>query len=767
MLKNRILCFLLTFVSLSGVSWSLADEFIGSQTPGTTISVTDAATTVKIGSVIDNVTLNLDGGNLRLTGVPIQENFWNQHSIRQNLNGYWNDTNVVAGARANGSLDTIFANNAGNYGNLLFGNNGLTDTYLNYSSYPTDTTLVWTGFFTAGLDNYDIWCMADDSFSFWIDKYQDGYFQAGDRVLAIEYGNGRQRTENFQLTPGETYAVTMIFAAAGGGNDLFAQMGASGTLGADKYMSAANGAENGGQWYASLDSDFSGTTINVNQNASVDFLMQKNTLGAMNLNDSRVAMKLGNMGVVDVNQLSVSGDSGIDVSAGGTANLKNISFAGNATLTKFGDGTMGIGDQTPGTKFSVAEGTLRAADFVELNGVSFTLDGGKLSLGATEMTDKGKLRLYRGGTIAHATISGTLTYGVGALADGTRSTLFPATFSGAGDLTNVSLYTEGTEGGDWAKLWTGFFIPDFAQLDFWQNVDDAAAVWIDLNHDGVYQANERIWGRDWGGSGPIPLPDLVPGEVYGIAIVGVTSGGNNRLNMYLAPRGTELSNASTDYAVLAEPNLNGVTWGARLVSDYSGTNINVTADSELELRSQHVALGNIALDNNSTLEFTGMPQDVEIRGLSGAGTLKAGESVTLVMGADTKWTVNIRGENDYDQIFIDGASLAMLDGLTLEINLAEGFELTPDMLFELMVFGDVGAQLGLSGMMRDGDYLKGVDFAGALLDFSGAFLQIGQNGSLLLGGLEPAEDANTPEPAAWMLLLTGALGLAIWRKHRV
>ena len=728
-------------------------------------TITGGTTTVKIGIDIRGETFDLDGGNLKLTGTLIQKDLWNQYIIGENLNGLWNNLGVASGARANSALDTIYANSGAN-GNQYFRYSGLTDTFSNSALnavYPNNanTTYLWTGFFTAGLDDYDVWCQIDDSYTFWIDKNQDGYFGDDERVFAVEYGSfgNHERTMDFQLTPGETYAFAMTYVAAGGGNYIYTQMGQRGTLDGSRtdtgnHIGSSNGANNGGEWYASLDSDFSGTTINVNQDGAVDFLMQKNILGAMNLNGSRAAITLGNMGTADVNQLSVSGDSGLDVSAGGKVNLKNISFGAGAKLTKYGAGTMGIGDQTPGTKFTVKEGTLRAENAAKLDGTSFTLDGGKLSLGPTGMTDEGKLRLYTSGTSVTGSVrGGDLSYGAGALADGTRSTFLSTAFSGDGELTSDLI--QGHHGDFISKLWAGYFIPEAAQMDLWRYADDGATLWIDLNQDGVYQVAEQIFRCYYTDAGTkIELPDLVPGQAYGIMIAYSADGPGNSFNLQMAPRGTMPDGGDAAYSIFAD---NGATWGAGLVSDYRGTNINVTADSELELRSHQNTLGNISLNNNSTLNFTGVIlKSAEIGGLSGSGTLKAADSVTLVLGEDSVWTVNLRGEDDYDKIFVDGASLA-LDGMTLDVHVGEGFQLTSDMVFELMSFGDIDAQLDLAG----------VNFAGSFLDFSDAFLHIDSaNNLLLLGGLKSLDDAGVPEPATWVMMLAGMLGLAVWRKRR-
>lgn len=747
------------------------DVSIGSLSPGTSVDIpADNTVITKAGSVVDGVTFNLNGGNLRLNGSVLTDSgYLNLATRAENLHGINNgaadQANYVAGAYANGTLSTMFADK-------VFTINGLSTAELNGPG-NNNTGRVWTGYFQADYGDYDFWFEVDDSYSLWVDMNQDGIFQATERVQAINYNNDYAMGSLNGLAAGETYAVAAVFATGNAPNELRIMMAPAGTVAdlaasTDHYLGGANGANNGGTWYANSSGDYSSTTINARQSGELEFVNATNDVGAINLSDGATLTVKGESPLtVNVAQLSISGTGGLNV-VDGTLTPGAISFTGGATFVKSGAGTMNLGSQAANAKFRVSEGLLKMDTGAVLDGVAFTLDGGAVSLGPTDVGNAGYLNLYTHGAGLHGTIyAAATTYGEGALADGTRSTFFGTTdFTANGPTNTVLKQLAADTTATTSRLWTGFFVPEVAQLDIWLRVDDSLAVWIDLNQDGVYEAGERLFYKNWNETGTIELPDLAVGEVYGIAIAHAAGGAPNHLDIQMAPRGTEMNGATTvsdtqtDYYILSDKN--SVTWGTASVADYSKTNFDVTADSSLDIRATNGILGSVALANDSTLEFAGSFLDsVGINRLSGSGTLGFSGDGTVVLGVDdaSQWIVGI---TDTGNDLVHFAADLLLGGqliVSVDNSATDALDPTVDYLVGL-IDGD---------LLLDNIQLSDILFNSLSSDVSGASLWFDDaSGSLYMTGLSgSAAGGAVPEPATWVMLLVGVLGLGVWRRRSV
>lgn len=452
--------------------------------------------------------------------------------------------------------------------------------------------------------------------------------------------------------------------------------------------------------------------------------------------------------------LSVSGNAA-ELSNQEAVAIGELNRAGaGAKFTKSGSGFIRVEAFTgqPGV-IRHTEGTWNLRGVTDVNN-TFSVAGGKLELGMKQ----GLNQYYFAPEQANIDAANGAAAWVGKNADGTLAGMFDA-FT----VTDQSVISEDFSqptisiSNNFGYTWTGYFTPaETGTYGFRTDTDDNGHLWVHTAAGDTFVAEDRVaGGRNAPGAG---TRALTAGESYATAMSFTESGGNERWIFQITPPGGSQTNIFAGEQ--------GGFWTTEPLKDVTYTGLKLEAEgtgSQVQLLGKKIDVDSLHLNAGSELQFTGVGNLAPTR-LSGSGTLTGDSTTGLMMDSSSVWAIDIWGTDpgEHDRIDMGNLNLALSDGMTLEVRNTSGEDLLPEMIFDVMAFDDITAQLGLS----DGDFLSDILFSGSSLDFTDAYLQVSGN-SLLLGGLSGSGSAGgaVPEPATWLMLLLGVLGLGVWRRR--
>ena len=465
-----------------------------------------------------------------------------------------------------------------------------------------------------------------------------------------------------------------------------------------------------------------------------------------------------------ISKINVTGPSA-ELSHAGSVALGTILFEnpGDA-LRKTGAGILEIGNAANGNLI-LSEGQTVVKDPAALAGTTVEMNGGKLTFGRPGELDFYQFeKNFRDGyydTILNAGGSMIDSKADGTLGNTATKTLFPEAPPYTGpEPWNSVLHNEQDLGSQYAFVWSGYFTPEISgAYTVWTRADDTTSFWIDLNQDGVFQSGEEIAKSHWNDGGVSGTMTLEAGQTYAVTMLFSEIGGGDIFQFQVSPPG------ESGHYVFG-PNSNGGTWSAPIVdTDFSATDFVVTENSTLELLGNDFQLGKITLAGGK-LSLTGNRSDLTVGGLAGSGAISSFNPITLT--ADSTYDIAIRGATDFDQITVEGM-LAMLGGMDVNVTFTAD-QLPADWEFAIMLF----ANDGVSGLYTDDTFQNlaaglldslNLHVTGTLLDGANTYLRYADN-TLYLGGLG-SNESETPEPAAWGLMLLGLGGLYLWRRKKV
>ncbi|MFW5693441.1 MAG: hypothetical protein ACOCWL_04425, partial [Thermoguttaceae bacterium] len=365
-----------------------------------------------------------------------------------------------------------------------------------------------------------------------------------------------------------------------------------------------------------------------------------------------------------VGTLRTGGDATVNV--GGDLAVSGATFDAqdlSGTFTKTGEGTLRLDNSsgsgvvgTGNTTFDVKQGTLVAQGAAPLgDATEVVLSGGRLTL-------VGDLVTVEADTMHAAYFKqnrglGDLNFaqGTGEYAVDDSGVVSVAGSLGAAvpDLTGLQTgllaYTRDGNPHGWDELfagfppddvnefqvlWTGQFTPSVSGPHAFRTsgqtgsggVDDHGSVFVDANHDGAFQPGEGVYT---GGEGNVTL-NLTAGVPYNFAVGFNENAGNERFAFsFQEPIGGAFADMTR-----VDPSAQTGFWSTGYVDPFSmaGTNVSVTADSELEAVTDRgpVPFGQLTLDNGTTLATSGAAMSFTGAGISGP----AGRSATLANDND-------------------------------------------------------------------------------------------------------------------------------------
>ncbi len=563
--------------------------------------------------------------------------------------------------------------------------------------------------------------------------------------------------------------------AVPGGSDLIVvqnghqvRVAAPGAVGGSLTVNGALTVESGGALAVGAMTISNGGAVRVDGRLSTASIA---SLGTMTL-----AGTLAFTGATDVqlSSLNVTGNNAAVEHAQRLSLAKLTMAEAGAVVTKRGAGTMNITELAgeSGT-IRIAEGTYEHYGSTAGNGNTFELAGGKLALMGQSYVGGGEagLRQYYFEPSNHdydgANQVGNL---VGKFADGTRAGLFDGFSAPTESVTTSQLYHANTSDADnFAYVWSGFFTADTTgYYNLRSRSDDKGRLWIDANRNGVYDTGEVFLASNAGAdaSGRVYLE---AGESYGVVFSFSERGGSEYWEFFLTPPG------GAETLVMGTGNQGG-TWsvGQANTPDFTDMNVRVSAaNSVLDINAPNVRLGGLELTAGSDLRVEGAAKNIHLQQLSGSGKITFGETGnrgTLLLGVneDSVWSLNIfddgTGNMTSDFLTLD-TNLTLGDRLTLDLNLLSG-DLAPTDEFLLAtldgMFDTVDAT-GAQGSLADilfSSLSETVDFSGAMLELRNGDSQLWLTGLTGTNG-----NAATPEPATWLMLVLGMLGLAFYRKN--
>jgi len=369
------------------------------------------------------------------------------------------------------------------------------------------------------------------------------------------------------------------------------------------------------------------------------------------IEDGRTLMaETGALGDVTFGTAAVTGTSTIDASLdGGVITGANLEILPNTTLVKNGPGKVsfsGTSTVGAGVTLDVNAGRLAmaansAVETIELGGGTLELSGvtagsyspglqGSLFRNAPAKTDTSWINLA-GSTYQY---DPTRVYTGDKAGSILTNTSNEAGFDIAGDFGSVECVNEifwgpfGDLGSDWTRMVTAysgrFTASETGTYYFHANSDDLAAMYIDFDNDGVFDAGDQVgnihWyagdGRPGAGDGHV---ELQAGESYNIMFMAQEDAGGKSHRWYIdSPSGpdTMINTSGVNQGGVWE--YGETTYGAIAMTS---TNINVTSASGLRANSDTTAeFGVLTLADILTVSNGGKGQTTSFTSISvGAG----------------------------------------------------------------------------------------------------------------------------------------------------
>ena len=549
--------------------------------------------------------------------------------------------------------------------------------------------VAWTGFLTApasgGFNLNSYW--ADNAYSVYVDLNQDGVFTSNEMRNEANAGGGAQG--GFNLTGGQRYKIALGFAEEGGDQNVGWRIyGPGGYNDTNVNPSAGNQA---GMWsydtttYGAL--NMAGKSLTVTASSTLQLgTDQAVTFGALNANGGTATIT-GAVPSVSFTSTTVPGaiTSGISaasnktitlgpvsIGAGGTLVVGGQATATSTTLTASGGvqvssgGTYNVGTYTDGaitrtfttggagtTALNNSGGAIVAAD------TTFRVEGGTLDATNSGVNDPlggstsiqlagGKLKLQGVASVVNG-LTASLYYtpnrdsirfhNPGSLF--TMTAVQTVTDTGLGNSNGVGINYNGdaawqvlfpakAQNDNFSVLWTGYLNAPangtYNLNSYWG--DDAYSVYVDLNQDTVFTADEmRSESGLGGGQGSF---SLTGGQAYKVALGFREDGGRDNVGYKIyGPGAYNDTNVDPTHANQAGM-WTSVGYGAL---SFGTKDIEVLANSELNALSDVSATFGALTLTNGVLTLTGNPlTSFSVTSVAGAATqvglISSGEIVS-------------------------------------------------------------------------------------------------------------------------------------------
>jgi len=401
--------------------------------------------------------------------------------------------------------------------------------------------------------------------------------------------------------------------------------------------------------------------------------------------DAGKQINLAGAGNTTIGVLARSGGNAtINSTATGLAKVDRIDDGGTAgtTLTKTGAGVLGLdlgSNANAATTLVVQEGTLLAKGANALGGAAqVTLSGGTLDLvGPLSGTDGVRGSFFRNvaqndnalnldGAAYQVSTTRVLTGAkAGSLLALGEDPAMNIVY--AGEINGFGMFPGYASTDSFATGWSGTFVPQVSgSYNFrWSN-DDFGQMYMDLNHDGVFQDSEGlIANRAWNGNGTVALQ---AGQAYNFMYMTQEHGGGESNNFWFTAPGAG--------EVYVNPTVQTGLWQldpAGAISQTS-TNVLVTANSEIHTNANPGAsLGALTLNGGTQLTTSGMPIAFTSTSLGTGSTLNANAVLTSLSGTTLAGNATITGAGAVhatslaldagEQITLAGSGAVTLDTL--------------------------------------------------------------------------------------------------------
>ncbi|MDO4570858.1 MAG: PEP-CTERM sorting domain-containing protein [Planctomycetia bacterium] len=488
-------------------------------------------------------------------------------------------------------------------------------------------------------------------------------------------------------------------------------------------------------------------------------------------------------GTATIDTFNVSGSA--NFSAAGGASIASLALADGATLANYGAGKTVVSSITSGANSVLANsGSLQIdsrdlPSLIKLNGGSVALKGGaEVGLNQTWTAAGTNYDGYNNTSTMTAEATGV----IGCVADGTVSTIFQ-TFGYTVDNTkattiNTVLNDSTGYANNYARILTGYFVPDSDTVTIWTRADDTTSVWIDMNQNGVFDDNERIVKSHWDdGGASATVTTFSPGEFYAMAFIFTEITGGDIMQLQMGT-GTQSYSTSTNNFVFADSvDYGGTFYTSDIVGaiDYSSTDLEASADSTVSLSaSSGVSFGDMKFTKSSKVTFD-RASAVSLGTISLAAT-----GAPLAAGVESD-SLSIRDaldmrSNSIDTFSVSGAlSFEDTSKLFLDVN---GVNMDSLVAGGAISFGeDIVINLtntGTDAILEDTMYLLALsdtnEYAGwqtlAFEDGVTGVLRVLDDG-LYITNLSFGDGNEVPEPGTFALLVLGALGIVGVARRRI
>jgi autotransporter-associated beta strand protein len=274
-----------------------------------------------------------------------------------------------------------------------------------------------------------------------------------------------------------------------------------------------------------------------------------------------------------------------------------------------------------------------------------TLNGGTLVVRGGVQVNNGQLQqlAYKG--IFGQNRLNPISTGTGALA---QTPTFTDSLSGPLSFSDAQLNTIGGQNDNYTIVWRGdVTVATAGTYSLGTASDDGSVVYIDLNHDGIFDpATELILNSNFDqGITQRTFAGNLPAGKFGIAIGYYENGGGAGMEARI------LDGNDTNYAnqTVLDPSVGtanlSFSYTQTFDANLSGTNITVTAaNSVVDMQSATGTVGNIAFNSGTSLTVQGMVGANAVLGnLSGTGTATLNTSITTTAGTLSGFTVFTKG----------------------------------------------------------------------------------------------------------------------------